>query len=73
MGNQIERVKLVLRRIVEMIDDEDDAEVFSEHLDDMLDEMAEQDFFGTERQCDPRGDFRSSEWSMWFVDGIDEE
>lgn len=73
MTNQIERVKLVLNRVSGFLEDEDDAEVLSEYLDAMLDEISEQGLFGTEKQCDPRGDFRGSKWSMWFVSGIDGE
>lgn len=30
-----------------------------------------EDAFGTEGQCDPRGDFRDGEWSMKRVQGVD--
>lgn len=40
-------------------------------LDDGLDDLMSDDFFGTEGQSDPRGDARNGEWSMWRVEGID--
>lgn len=40
------------------------AEDLAEVLEAFLDSLAEQDAFGTERQCDPRGDFRNGEWSL---------
>ena len=43
---------------------EDDAEMFAETLEIMLDDIHSNDGFGTEGQCDPRGDFRSGKWSM---------
>lgn len=42
-------------------------------LDNGLDELRWKDFFGTEGECDPRGDFREhADWSMWRVQGVDE-
>lgn len=43
-----------------------DPEVFAENLDEILDEQG--DAFGTERQCDPRGDFRNGDWNMWEIE-----
>lgn len=56
---------VVLPRIVKLVEeDEDFAESFAEDLEDLLDSIAMDDGFGTERQCDPRGDFRVKEWSL---------
>lgn len=42
-------------------------------LDTALDELHSCDFFGTEGQCDPRGDFRDDSWSLYYVQGVDEQ
>lgn len=44
-----------------------DTEKYASVLDDILDEIASNDGFGTEQQCDPRGDFRNEQWSMWNI------
>lgn len=46
-------------------------EALADLLDSMLDDIASEDGFGTEQQCDPRGDFRNGQWSMWNVEGND--
>lgn len=56
----------VLPRILKLVeDDEDFAEYLVDCLEIDLDEWASNDGFGTERQCDPRGDFRNQEWSLY--------
>ncbi len=56
---------LVLPRIIELVkEDEDFALWFAETLELDLDEFASDDGFGTERQSDPRGDFREANWSL---------
>lgn len=45
-----------------------DTSTYAEVLDSILDNIASQDAFGTEQQCDPRGDFRNYQWSMWNVE-----
>lgn len=45
-----------------------EVEQYAQSLDDILDEIASNDGFGTEQQCDPRGDFRNQKWSMWNVE-----
>ncbi len=67
-----ERVLKVLERITTAVQkDADDAEAFSDYLDVMLDDLHGEDFFGTEGQLDPRGDFRDDNWSMKRVQGVD--
>lgn len=68
------RVATVLDRIRDQVlADPDDAVVYSEKLELMLEELRGDDFFGTEGQNDPRGDGRDSdEWSMDFVQGVDD-
>lgn len=39
--------------------DQEDRERISEAFNDMLDSLLDEDFFGTEGQCDPRGDHRN--------------
>lgn len=69
------RVVLVLERMVSMAkDDKDYAEYFAWGLDNMLDDIACEDGFGTECQSDPRGDARNNgdcSFSMNYVEGID--
>ena len=40
-------------------DAELDTDVFNEELHFFLDRLLEDDYFGTEGQCDPRGDHRN--------------
>lgn len=43
-------------------------------INDYLDELRMNDFFGTEGECDPRGDFRDSdEWTVWNIQPNKEE
>lgn len=49
-----------------------DAHSFANALDEMLNEIAAQDGFGTEVQSDPRGDGRVGAWSMTYVEGLDD-
>ena len=60
----------VLERMIDHVKEyEDDAEVFAEHLQIMLDELHSMDFFGAEGEMDPRGDFRDKPYSMNKVQG----
>ena len=73
MNRTQQRVAKVLGRLTGLaIEDEAEAEMIAEALDVMLDDLHGNDFFGTEGQADPRGDFRDGEWSMGCVQGIDE-
>ena len=45
-----------------------DSASYAAQLNQILDNLAFQDAFGTEQQCDPRGDFRNYQWSMWNVE-----
>ncbi len=68
-----ERITVVCGRIVETsIADEAMAEVYATGLQAMLTSLEDNDFFGTEGQCDPRGDQRDEEWSMDNVQGLDD-
>lgn len=67
-----QRVVTVLNRMIEMAkEDPDYAEIFSDGLECLLDEIHGDDGFGTEGQSDPRGDFREGNWSMDNVEGLD--
>jgi hypothetical protein len=74
MNETQQRVVKVLERMIEMTqENEGDADMFCDTLEDMLEEIAQNDGFGTERQCDPRGDGRDDKgWSMYHVEGVDE-
>ncbi len=66
------RVAKVLERMREAaLDSDDDAQMFAELLEAGLTELHAEDAFGTEGQCDPRGDFRDGAWSMSHVQGLD--
>jgi len=66
MNKYQKNLLVVLPRLTEMVkEDEDFAEYFAEDLEGLLDSIAGNDGFGTEQQCDPRGDFRSGcNWSL---------
>lgn len=67
-----QRVITVLERMLAMArNDEDDAAMFADVLQPALEELMSSDAFGTEAQCDPRGDGRNGTWSMSHVEGID--
>lgn len=73
MNDTQRRVEAVLARIAaSCAADEDAASMYSEALESVLDMLADEDAFGTERQNDPRGDGRNGEWSMNYVEGVDE-
>jgi len=55
-----------------MNEDEDWETTIADALEIGLNELASEDAFGTERQCDPRGDCRDGEYSMYCVEGLDE-
>lgn len=66
------RVAKVLERMREAaLDSDDDAQMFAELLEAGLTELHGEDAFGSEGQCDPRGDFRDGTWSMSHVQGLD--
>lgn len=59
-------VATVLRRMADAAEKNlDDAEMFADALEPLLDEIHMDDGFGTEGQCDPRGDFRNGKWSIY--------
>lgn len=59
------RLAKTLSRIMEASkEDEDLVDLYADSLDNMLDELRFNDQFGSEGQCDPRGDFRNGEWSI---------
>lgn len=56
----------VLTRLTEQVKmmDEESVEAFAGSLDTFFDDLRSNDFFGTEGQLDPRGDFREGTWSI---------
>lgn len=73
MNQTQKRVTQVLQNMIERTQqDEDDAEMYSNVLEDVLNNIQGDDGFGTESQCDPRGDGRDGEWSMDYVQGVDD-
>lgn len=73
LTKQQKRNELVLQRLIAFSnDDKNGAKHLAEYLDVMLDDLCMDDFFGTETQCDPRGDGREGPWStVKRVEGID--
>ena len=66
MSNTQDNIIKILPKLLEECKDDDFfAEVLAETLEVFLDSLASDDFFGTERQCDPRGDFRNGNWSLF--------
>jgi hypothetical protein len=67
----MERLRTVVARLMLCCEEKPDiAKDFSLALEDFLDDLG--DAFGTEGQCDPRGDMRDYPWHMDFVEGVDE-
>ena len=58
------RVLEEIKSRVEKPDYDGAVEEWAEALDTMLEEMHNNDQFGTEGQTDPRGDFREGQWSI---------
>lgn len=55
----VNNVDEVFRNIKEMISkDKRDAKIIINAMNNMLDDLLSEDFFGTEGQLDPRGDWR---------------
>lgn len=72
MNKTQERTVKVLQRMSALVsNDVDDAMVISACLEEMLSNLNNDDFFGTEGQNDPRGDQRNNIWYMTRVEGID--
>lgn len=66
MNRLQENALIVLDNIKKLIiDNPDDVEEWSSVLEEMLDDLHGTDFFGTEGQNDPRGDFRDGQWSLY--------
>ncbi len=60
-----DNLKLVLQRLIVLVEeDEGLAKYLAYELEATLDGISTDDGFGTERQCDPRGDMRIKEWSL---------
>lgn len=56
---KITRMNEVWNKFIEHVEgDNENVEYAFEAFDQMLDELGSNDFFGTESQCDPRGDGR---------------
>lgn len=70
-NNQQKRNEIVLQRLTQLSNSgEDWAAEIANLLEWMLDEHAENDGFGTERQMDPRGDGRNGYFTMFHVEGV---
>lgn len=67
---QLTVVKVLERMIAMAQQNENDADMLADELETMLTGIHGNDGFGTEGQCDPRGDFRDGCWSMYDVQGV---
>jgi hypothetical protein len=66
MNKMQKNVVTVLKRMASAAEQSaDDAEMFADGLEQLLDDIHGNDGFGTEGQCDPRGDFRNGKWSLF--------
>lgn len=69
---QQDRVLAVLANMQRLAQhDESYAALFEDLLETGLNELRDNDVFGTEGQADPRGDYRNGSWSMTFVEHVD--
>jgi len=68
-----ERLLKVLNNMIHLVEEDYNgyAGGFSDILEEGLDTLLENDYFGTEGQCDPRGDHRDGDYSMEYVEGVD--
>lgn len=74
MNVEQKRVVKVLGNMVQLVkNDEYYAEMFTDFLDSELEQLRDEDAFGTEGQSDPRGDGRDGDFYMGFVQGVDTE
>lgn len=64
------RVLAEIKNRVEKPDHDDAVHEWAEALDEMLDEMKNNDQFGSEASTDPRGDFRNGEWSIFEMEPL---
>ena len=72
MNDKVKNLEIVFSRLMKMAKDDPEynADVIATEMDNMLDLLQSDDFFETEGQTDPRGDFRNNEY--WSVcDGIE--
>jgi hypothetical protein len=62
------RVLEEIKTRVERPDSEDAVNEWAESINTMLDDMKNNDQFGSEASTDPRGDFRNGEWSIFEME-----
>lgn len=62
------RVLEEIKKRVENPDYDEAVQEWADALDEMLDEMKNNDQFGSEASTDPRGDFRNGEWSIFEME-----
>lgn len=66
-------IKQYIDVLISKNENEDLQIIIADILEQVLEEYAMDDGFGTERQSDPRGDRRDGHYSMFFVQGAEEE
>lgn len=67
-----QRLKELFNRILENCESQpENVKGFLPEMESALNNLASDDFFGTEGQSDPRGDHRDGEWSVWKMQGLD--
>lgn len=71
MNKTQKNLVLVLERIINTVkNDEEAAQIYADDMELLLDWLKDDDFFGTEGQTDPRGDYRNA---MWAINGVVEQ
>ena len=72
LTKQQKRNKVVLERLIAFANEyENFADDLADDLETLLDKHAAYDCFGTEGECDPRGDQRDNCFHMKRVQGVD--
>jgi hypothetical protein len=72
MKNAHQRVTKVFKELSDISEaNTQDSIDICDALEEMLNNMNDNNFFGSERQNDPRGDGRKGEFCMSYIDGID--
>lgn len=69
----VKRLETIFGRLIAQAkEDEEAAAIIADEIDSMIENLANDDFFGTEGQSDPRGDMRDGAWDITNVQGVDD-
>lgn len=76
MSTMEEKLVYIFEKLIEYVESNDDDvnNHFADHVETMLNDMNDMDLFGSERQSDPRGDFRDGDWSIFgSIQGLNDD